>query len=1146
MLSSSELIRFIDFNREHRALLGNLTSNYLPLPGALWTVWNDLCRSLVSSVLVEDVGRFYLIKVNKDVTDHKREEERRLKRETLLSLMLNAGPGCINRVASDGTLLYVNPAGLRMLELDEEETFGRSVFDVVVPEYRTSFIDMHRAVIKGASRTLQFEIQGFKGTRRWMETFAVPFLNPVTGNTEHLAVTHDITERKRTESLLQSSEEKLRQALTASNIGLWGWNTETNEVQFSHEWKRQLGYEEAELPDTFDTWEQRLHPDDHAGAIAYARAYLAWPEGDYQQEFRLRHKDGTYRWIEARASFVAEPDGRRVRLLGAHTDITERKRTEDNLRKSEVRLKEAQHLAHIGSWELDLTTNRLDWSDEIYRIFEIDRHSFGASYEAFLSAVHPDDRSAVNHRYTESVRNKNPYEIVHRLLMPDGRMKYVQERCETIYDAEGKPQRSFGTVQDVTERMRLAEREAARLEQLKKLSELGLTLSGDPSAIFERIVRMIGDLFKVRVVCLSEIVGHELHFKVVYCTGEVVRDAGRCPLAATPCATVEKHKDLRLFDRVMERFPQASFLRDHQAVSYCGFPALDAHGRVVAVTCLLDDKPREFTAEEQELLRVFGQRITIELERARYLADQQRHADELQRSHAFIRQIIDTTPNFIFAKDREGRFLVANQAVAQAYGTTVENLLGKTDADFNLDQSEVEFFRRKDLQVMDSLQEWSTSEEKITDATGTVRWLQTVKRPILDEQGYATMVLGASTDITKRKMAEDALRLTQYAVDHADDFIFVIGPDGSFIDVNESACRRLGYSKQELLSMSVMDIDQGFQSPRWDTFWKEFRHTKLIHLETTHRSKSGEIYPVEVTANYILHEGRELDYAIARDITNRKRLEATLIQHTEDLERLVDERTAKIAKLEVQRAHTERLAALGQLAAGVAHEINNPIAGIKNAFQLVKQAIPETHPNYQFVGMIDREINRTVSIVRQMYELYSSEPRRTESVDLALLIGDLTKLFNEKLSQQNLVLTTDLPASFPRVRVSRGDLLQVLANLVQNAIDCSCAGESVTLSVYECDGCLRVAVADQGPGIPPDVLSKIFDPFFTTKTKGGAKGMGLGLSVSHNLVRAMGGKIEVETQENQGTTFTVVLPLATASGEPSETLSELWEELPHD
>ena len=136
--------------------------------------------------------------------------------------------------------------------------------------------------------------------------------------------------------------------------------------------------------------------------------------------------------------------------------ISERERVEKSLRVSEARLNEAQRIARIGSWELDLATSTLSWSDEIFRIFEIDPAKFGASYEAFLDTVHPEDREAVNEAYTHSLQTREPYEITHRLLMADGRIKYVQERCETEYSAEGKPLRSLGTAQDITER-KLAE-----------------------------------------------------------------------------------------------------------------------------------------------------------------------------------------------------------------------------------------------------------------------------------------------------------------------------------------------------------------------------------------------------------------------------------------------------------------------------------------------------------------------------------------------------------------------------------------------------------------------------------------------------------------------------------------------------------------
>lgn len=147
---------------------------------------------------------------------------------------------------------------------------------------------------------------------------------------------------------------------------------------------------------------------------------------------------------------------RRREILGAvmvFRDVTERKRSEDMVRQSEASMNEAQRLAHVGSWSLDLVTGELTWSDEIFRIFELDPDRFGASYEAFLEAVHPDDRQLVDKAYSDSVKNKKPYSITHRLLLPNGRVKYVSEQCETHYDADGVPLRSFGTVQDVTERM---------------------------------------------------------------------------------------------------------------------------------------------------------------------------------------------------------------------------------------------------------------------------------------------------------------------------------------------------------------------------------------------------------------------------------------------------------------------------------------------------------------------------------------------------------------------------------------------------------------------------------------------------------------------------------------------------------------------
>ena len=131
-----------------------------------------------------------------------------------------------------------------------------------------------------------------------------------------------------------------------------------------------------------------------------------------------------------------------------------REKAERLLLRKHANLAEAQRVAQLGSWELDLATGKLYWSDEVFRIFEMDKKQSPASYETFLNAVHPDDRAAVNQAYTDSLEKHAPYDIIHRLCMSDGRIKWVHEQCTSEFDASGKPIRSSGLVQDITERKR--------------------------------------------------------------------------------------------------------------------------------------------------------------------------------------------------------------------------------------------------------------------------------------------------------------------------------------------------------------------------------------------------------------------------------------------------------------------------------------------------------------------------------------------------------------------------------------------------------------------------------------------------------------------------------------------------------------------
>ncbi|MDD5329992.1 MAG: EAL domain-containing protein [Sulfuricella sp.] len=174
-------------------------------------------------------------------------------------------------------------------------------------------------------------------------------------------------------------------------------------------------------------------------------AISLWPDHNQAWAMALCQCGQPRQWDEAELHLFHTIAQRVVDALGSHL-------LHENLRRSEASLNEAQHLANLGSWELDLVTDSLTWSDEVFRIYEIDPDRFDASYESFLAAVHPEDRDTVKMAYADSVLNRQPYDLVHRLLTADGRVKFVHERCQTFYDEAGTALRSLGTVQDITER----------------------------------------------------------------------------------------------------------------------------------------------------------------------------------------------------------------------------------------------------------------------------------------------------------------------------------------------------------------------------------------------------------------------------------------------------------------------------------------------------------------------------------------------------------------------------------------------------------------------------------------------------------------------------------------------------------------------
>jgi PAS domain S-box-containing protein len=264
--------------------------------------------------------------------------------------------------------------------------------------------------------------------------------------------------------------------------------------------------------------------------------------------------------------------------------------------------------------------------------------------------------------------------------------------------------------------------------------------------------------------------------------------------------------------------------------------------------------------------------------------------------------------------------------------------------------------------------------------------------------------------------------------------------------------------------------------------------------------------------------GRRRLHGVLTDVTERKGWET-------ELEWMVQDRTEKIRQMERERFEMEKAAASGRMAARIAHEINNPLAGIKNSFQLLKGAISPDYRHYGYVPRIEKEIDRIASIVRQMYSLYRPDREKPRRMQADEIIEDVVALLNFNAEKGQVRLTFTRPPEPVWAVLAEGLVRQALMAVVQNALEASAPGQKVQIEVQADEVWLRILVRDWGSGISEEIRGRLFEPFFTTKENLKTGGLGLGLSVAKGVVENMGGTLSFDSTAGRGTVFLIVLPL---------------------
>ena len=399
----------------------------------------------VSQILFE--GREGHLVVAIDITEQRKGEEAIRRSEGRLRAIIENEPECVKTVSAEGLLLDMNAAGLRMIEAGSfEELSGRPVTNLIHPEDQKSFMELHAKASGGHPGQLRFRVISLKGRERWMETHSVGLDDGRPGPRSVLSVTRDITDQ------LAAEEGMRMQANMLDQVGQSVIATDLNDkVTYANRFAAELyGWPSPEEMRGVQIMDLTVPPNSRAQAD---RIMAEVARGEkWSGEFVCRRRDGSEFDAFCTTSPLLNKEGERIGSVGTSTDISKRKNAEATLQKSGADLANAQRIAHLGSWDWNVQTGEIFWSEEFYRLFGFSIDGTKPNFVKFLKAVHPSCRAAVKEAIDRSWTEGAPFSIDYRIVRPDGSELALHGTAELARDEKGDPMCFSGIVQDITAR----------------------------------------------------------------------------------------------------------------------------------------------------------------------------------------------------------------------------------------------------------------------------------------------------------------------------------------------------------------------------------------------------------------------------------------------------------------------------------------------------------------------------------------------------------------------------------------------------------------------------------------------------------------------------------------------------------------------
>ena len=759
-----------------------------------------------------------------------------------------------------------------------------------------------------------------------------------------------------------------------------------------------------------------------------------------------------------------------LKSLIAAFDLTERKRVVNELRKNEVRLEEAQRIAHFGWWERDFSTNRVLLSDELCRIFGVQAADIPEWHQRWLNLIHPEDRPRVAEAATTALRRGPRYDVEYRVVRPDGAVRVVHSRGDVTWDDAGRPLRQFGVLQDITE-LRRAERELRASETR-----------------FRTFVDHAMDAFFLlddRLTVLD--VNRQACESLGYSREELVGMHPRDFDAGLDESSIE-----RLRQRIAAG-ETLTFETRHRRKDGTSFPVeihtaqFEPGGRLL---CLVRDITERKQAE-----------------------------DALRASEERFRTLVQFSFDVYWESDAQHRFIRQEFAEGLADAPAPGSEIGKTRWEVPYLEPDEEAWRRH-WETLDAQLPFRDFELARPTPDGGKRYVSVSGMPVFDDKGDFVGYRGVGRHITERKRAELAIRESEQRFrtlfEKANDAIFLENERDEIVEVNERACALLGYSRQELLTMKVSDL----QAPEMrgqaaGVIRGELERHGDATFETIDLHRSGRRILVEVTNTPIFDQGQKLVLSVVRDVTERKRAAEALQQMHEQL------------------AHANRVATLGQLTASIAHEIAQPIGAVYNranaAINFLNKDPPDLEEVREAISRIADAADRAREIIGRIRDQVKKAPPRKDFFDLNEAIEEVLFLAGNAITKDAIAVQTGFAKGLPPVQGDRVQLQQVALNLILNAVEAMRSVDDrpreLQIGTKENEaGDVLVTVCDTGPGIARENLDRVFESFFTTKSSG----VGIGLSICRSIVDAHGGSLRASVNEPRGARFQFTLPGAAA------------------